>query len=108
MNSMRNGKPCYRGIDNLNPSVIMKLTKKKENNMYDIVRKIIADQMRVSDIEKITRETNLMEDLGADSIDAAEMIINIEMEFGVEIPDDMIESVRTVGQIMDFLESTEK
>jgi acyl carrier protein len=72
--------------------------------MFELVRKIIADQMGVKDPDKITLETHLINDLGADSIDAAEIIIAVESEFNIEIPDDLAEKIRIVSEIMDFLE----
>lgn len=72
--------------------------------MFEIVRTIIADQMGVKEPEKITYDTHLIDDLGADSIDAAEIIIAIEGEFDIEIPDEIAEKIRIVSEIMDYLE----
>lgn len=71
--------------------------------MFETVRKVIAQQMDV-DEASITRQTRLIEDLRADSIDAAEMILNIESELDILIPDDNIMNVKTVQDIMDILE----
>jgi acyl carrier protein len=73
--------------------------------MFELVQQIIAEQMGVKNPETITLDTHLVDDLGADSIDAAEIIIAIEGEFDLEIPDDIAESIRKVSEIMDFLES---
>ncbi|OPL09141.1 MAG: acyl carrier protein [delta proteobacterium ML8_F1] len=73
--------------------------------MFELVQKIIAEQMGVKDPESITYETHLVDDLGADSIDAAEIIIAIEGEFDIEIPDDIAESIRKVSELMEFLEN---
>lgn len=70
--------------------------------MFVIVQRIIAEQMGV-EAESITRETKLIEDLKADSIDAAEMLINIESELNTRIPDEAIMNVKTVGDIMHYL-----
>jgi acyl carrier protein len=75
--------------------------------MFEIVQKIIAEQMGVRELETITLDTHLVDDLNADSIDAAEIIIAVEGEFDIEIPDDIAESIRKVSEIMDFLESQE-
>ncbi|NLY36787.1 MAG: acyl carrier protein [Tissierellia bacterium] len=56
------------------------------------------------DEASITKETRLIEDLHADSIDAAEMILNIESELDILIPDDNIMNVKTVQDIMDILD----
>ena len=71
--------------------------------MFETVRKVITQQMDV-DEASITRQTRLIEDLRADSIDAAEMILNIESELDILIPDDNIMNVKTVQDIMDILE----
>lgn len=70
--------------------------------MFETVAAIIAEQMGVEP-ESITEETSLVDDLKADSIDAAEMIINIESELDVRIADEAIMNVRTVGDIMNYL-----
>lgn len=70
--------------------------------MFEIVQRIIAEQMGVAP-EEITLETKLVEDLKADSIDAAEMLINIESELNTRIPDEAIMNVKTVGDIMNYL-----
>lgn len=70
--------------------------------MFEIVQRIIAEQMGV-EAASITPETKLIEDLKADSIDAAEMLINIESELNTRIPDEAIMNVKTVGDIMHYL-----
>lgn len=70
--------------------------------MIDIVKRIIADQMGVEE-DSINPETRLVEDLKADSIDAAEMILNIESELDILVPDDAIMNVKTVQDILDIL-----
>lgn len=72
--------------------------------MFDAVVAIIAEQMSV-DPSTITRQTDLQTDLGADSIDAAEMIINIEDMLEKRIPDEAILSIRTVEDILTYLEA---
>ncbi|NLY35944.1 MAG: acyl carrier protein [Tissierellia bacterium] len=71
--------------------------------MFETIRKIIAQQMDI-DEASITKETRLIEDLRADSIDAAEMILNIESELDILIPDDNIMNVKTIQDILDILE----
>lgn len=71
--------------------------------MFERVREIIAEQMNV-DKETITMNTRLVEDLKADSIDAAEMILNIESELDLLVPDDAIMNVKTVEDIVNILE----
>lgn len=72
--------------------------------MFEKIREIIAEQMNVS-VDDIRLETRLIEDLKADSIDAAEMILNIESELDVLVPDDAIMNVQTVEDILKILEN---
>lgn len=72
--------------------------------MFEKIREIIAEQMNVS-VDDIRLETRLIEGLKADSIDAAEMILNIESELDVLVPDDAIMNVQTVEDILKILEN---
>ena len=71
--------------------------------VFEKIRDIIADQLGV-DAGEITLDTNLMKDLEADSLDAVEIIMAIEDEFGVEIPDDQAEHFQVVKNLVDFVE----
>jgi acyl carrier protein len=66
------------------------------------VRRIIAEQLMV-DIEDVTDDASFIEDLGADSLDTVEMIMEIEDEFGIEIPDEDAEKIQTVGQAIEYV-----
>lgn len=68
------------------------------------IQKMIANQLSISDPSSITLETNLLDDLDADSLDAVEIIMAIEDEFGIEIPDEMAESLKTIGEIVEYVE----
>ena len=74
------------------------------------VIEIVAEQLGV-DKEKITRETHFVNDLGADSLDTVELVMELEEEFDINIPDDVAEKIQTVGQAVDHIakavESTE-
>ncbi len=54
---------------------------------------------------QITMEANFMDDLGADSLDTVELIMQLEEEFGLEIPDEDAETITTVGAAVDYIES---
>ncbi len=71
--------------------------------IFEKVRKLIAEQLDV-DAEDITLETVITEDLGADSLDVVDLVMTFEDEFGIEIPDDAVETIKTVGDIVKFVE----
>lgn len=71
------------------------------------VKEILAEQLGV-DINKIALETNVATDLGADSLDLVEILMSLEDEFGVSIPDDEIAEIKTVKQIVDFINANKK
>ena len=69
---------------------------------YDKVKEIIVDKLGV-DNSKITLEAKFIDDLGADSLDTVELIMQFEEEFGIEIPDEEAEHLLSVGQAVDFI-----
>ena len=66
------------------------------------VKMILSNQFDVEE-DAITPETNIADDLGADSLDVVDMLMSLEDEFDVEIPDEMLPKIKTVGDIMQFL-----
>lgn len=71
------------------------------------VAEIIAKELN-SKKENITMETRLVEDLGADSLDAVEIMFALEEEFGIEIDDDSARSIKTVGDLVNYIEKLQK
>ena len=69
---------------------------------FDAVRDILVAQLDL-DADKVTGEAGIAEDLGADSLDVVELLMAIEDEFGVEIPDEEIENIKTVGDLVNFI-----
>ena len=67
------------------------------------VHKIIIDKLGVDEAD-VTREANFTNDLGADSLDTVELIMEFEKEFEISIPDEQAENIQTVGQAIDYLE----
>jgi len=67
---------------------------------------IVAEQLGV-DKEKVKPETSFVNDLGADSLDTVELVMELEEEFNVNIPDDAAEKIETVGQAIDFINSAQ-
>ena len=70
--------------------------------VFEKIKSIIAEQLEVEE-NSITPETNLMKDLEADSLDAVEIIMAIEDEFGIEIPDEQAEEFQVVQAIVDYV-----
>jgi len=66
------------------------------------VREIIADQLGES-IENITPEKDFVQDLGADSLDVVELVMALEEEFGIEIPEEDAEKIKTVGDAINYI-----
>ncbi len=73
--------------------------------VYDKIAAIIADQLDM-DIEDITSDSTF-EDLGADSLDVVDVIMTLEDEFDMEIPDEAIEGMKTVGELVKFVEDNQ-
>ena len=74
-----------------------------ENVTFEKVRGIICEQFDM-DIDAITPDTSLSGDLDADSLDLVDLAMSIEDEFGIEVPDEVTEKVKTVGDIVKYLE----
>ncbi len=70
------------------------------------VKAILSAQFDV-DEDTITPETNIMEDLGADSLDVVDMLMSLEDEFDVEISDEEIEKLQTVAQVVSYIEENQ-
>ncbi len=68
------------------------------------VKSILAEQFDVEE-DKITADTDLQEDLGADSLDVVDLLMSIEDEFEVEVPDEEIENIKTVGSLVSYIEA---
>ena len=66
------------------------------------VKKVIAEQLCVSEAE-VTNEASFVDDLGADSLDTVELVMALEEAFGIEIPDNVAETIKTVQQAVDYV-----
>ena len=75
-----------------------------EEEIFNKIKTLIADNFNV-DQDKITENTNFTNDLDADSIDLIEFILQLEDEFGSEIPDDEAEKIKTVGDAVLYIKS---
>ncbi len=74
--------------------------------VFDKVKEILSSQFDV-DADSITQETDIVDDLGADSLDLVDMLMSLEDEFNIgEVPDEMVEKIRTVGQLVTYIEES--
>jgi acyl carrier protein len=78
----------------------------KVASVQERVIDIVAEQLGV-DKEKVTPETSFVNDLGADSLDTVELVMELEEEFDITIPDDAAEKIQTVGQAVQYIESSQ-
>nr|YP_009399536.1 acyl carrier protein [Dictyomenia sonderi]ARW69142.1 acyl carrier protein [Dictyomenia sonderi] len=78
-------------------------TKEKDSKIFETVRNIVAQQLGV-DKQLVTLEANFANDLGADSLDTVELVMAIEEEFDIEIPDEDAEKIATLNQAVTFIE----
>lgn len=75
-----------------------------EQQAFDQVKKVVIEQLGVADSE-ITREASFVDDLGADSLDTVELVMALEESFGVEIPDEDAEKIKTIGDTINYVMS---
>ncbi len=74
---------------------------------FEKIRALLAEQLDV-DPAKITMDSDIMSDFEADSLDIVDMVMTLEDEFGIEVPDDAIESLRTVGDVVTLWTATRR
>lgn len=73
-------------------------------NTFEKIRGFLAEQLGVEP-EKITMDSDLLNDFEADSLDIVDMVMTLEDEFGIEVPDDAIENLHTVGDVVRYVDS---
>ena len=71
--------------------------------VFEKVKSIIMDQLDVED-DKVALDAVIQDDLGADSLDIVDLVMSFEEEFDIEIPDDQVENIKTVGVIVKYIE----
>ena len=76
------------------------------SDVAERVKKIVIDHLGV-EADKVTESASFIDDLGADSLDTVELVMAFEEEFGVEIPDDAVDSILTVGDAVKFIEKAQ-
>jgi acyl carrier protein len=71
------------------------------------VREIVAEQLE-RDVNEVTNEASFIDDLGADSLDIVELVMKMEEEFGIEIPDEEAEKIKTVNDVIQYITTHKK
>lgn len=74
----------------------------EKDELLKKIRTIVADKLSISE-DQITEEASFVDDLGADSLDTVELVMALEDEFGMNIPDEDAEKLSTVGKAMDYI-----
>lgn len=72
---------------------------------FERIRSFLAEQLGIEDPETITMDSDIMNDFDADSLDVVDMIMTLEDEFDIEVPDEAIEGMRTVGDVVRYVEA---
>ncbi|HCD69362.1 MAG TPA: acyl carrier protein [Ruminococcaceae bacterium] len=73
-------------------------------DIFEKVRDLIADQLDIAEKDSITEGSSITDDLGADSLDVVDLVMAIEDEFSIEIPEDEVENIKVVGDIVKYIE----
>ena len=73
--------------------------------IFEKVKEILAEQLDIENEASITMDSLLIEDLGADSLDSIDIVMRIEDEFKIEVPDEVIENINSVADIVNFIEN---
>jgi acyl carrier protein len=74
------------------------------DSIFESVRNILVDQLGV-DADAVSMDSNFIDDLNADSLDIVELVMAMEQEFGISIPDEEAERIKTVGDAVDFIKN---
>ena len=77
-------------------------------NLFDEVQRILAKQLRIADVARIKPESAIQKDLGADSLDILQLLMKIEDNYGIVIPDEELSGLVTVQDVVVFLEKQQK
>lgn len=75
--------------------------------LYEKVRDVIAEQLGIEDVDTISMETTFIDDLGADSLDVVELIMALEEEFDIEIPETEAEKIVSVGDVVEYIKNAQ-
>ena len=79
----------------------------KMEAIFERVKEVIGEQLGIEDLDTITMETTFIDDLGADSLDIVELIMALEEEFDMEIPEAEAEKISSVGDVVEYIKNNE-
>ena len=71
--------------------------------VFETVREIICEQLDLEE-DRVTLDSNILEDFEADSLDLVDLVMSLEDEFGIEVPDEQVENFHTVGDVVRYIE----
>ena len=75
--------------------------------IFERVKEVIGEQLGIEDLDTITMETTFIDDLGADSLDIVELIMALEEEFDLEIPEAEAEKITSVGDVVEYIKNNQ-
>lgn len=74
-----------------------------KEEIFDKLKELVVDQLGVEE-DEVTMEASMQDDLGADSLDLVDLVMSVEEEFGVKVADEDLENIKTVGNIVNYIE----
>ena len=74
-----------------------------KEEIFDKLKELVVDQLSVEE-DEVTMEASMQDDLGADSLDLVDLVMSVEEEFGVKVADEDLENIKTVGDIVNYIE----
>lgn len=74
-----------------------------KEEIFDKLKELVVDQLGVEE-DEVTMEASMQDDLGADSLDLVDLVMSVEEEFGVKVADEDLENIKTVGDIINYIE----
>ena len=78
-----------------------------KEEIFDKLKELVVDQLGVEE-DEVTMEATMQDDLGADSLDLVDLVMSVEEEFGVKVADEDLENIKTVGDIVNYIEERAK